>query len=257
VTRVSNETSGEFSDGSAGQPASTTPSSRGEQTRRLIVDTAIRLFGEVGYEKTTMRAIASAAGLSVGNAYYYFPSKEALVSEFYLQLQQEHLARVEPLIAAGGDFEQVLLGILHEALAVWSPYHEFAGKFIGIAAVPSSPVSPFSPESAVSRDLALRIFQRFVAETGQKMDPALRAELPELLWLAQLGLVVYWTHDTSPGQQRTRDLIDRAVPYLRDLIGLSRMKVFRPMTSRSIQLIRMMRPYPTPDRPPADDGRPG
>lgn len=222
----------------------TSGESRGEQTRRLIVDTAIRLFGEVGYEKTTMRAIASAAGLSVGNAYYYFSSKEALVSEFYLQLQQEHLVRVEPLLTGNGDFEQVLHGILIEGLAVWAPYHEFAGKFIGIAAVPSSPVSPFSAESQVSRALALQIFERFVTATTQKMDPELRKELPELLWLAQLGLVVYWVHDNSPGQQRTRALIDRAVPYLQDLIALSRMKVFRPMTNRSIQLIKMMHPYP-------------
>jgi AcrR family transcriptional regulator len=220
------------------------PASRGEQTRRLIVDTAIRLFGEVGYEKPTMRAIASAAGLSVGNAYYYFPSKEALVIEFYQQIQRDHLARVEPLLATTGDFEQVLHGILVEALAAWSPYHGFAGKFIGIAAVPSSPVSPFSAESRESREQALQIFERFVAATPQKMDPTLREELPELLWLAQLGLVVYWVHDSSPGQRRTRELVDRAVPYLQDLIGLSRMKVFRPMTTRSIQLIKMMRPYP-------------
>jgi AcrR family transcriptional regulator len=35
---------------------------RGEQTRRLIVHTAVRLFSEQGYDKTTMRAIAQAAG---------------------------------------------------------------------------------------------------------------------------------------------------------------------------------------------------
>ena len=51
--------------------------------------------------------------------------------------------------------------------------------------------------------------------------------MPELLWLAQLGLVVYWVHDSTPGQQRTRTLIETAVPYLESLVGLSRMKVFR------------------------------
>jgi AcrR family transcriptional regulator len=216
--------------------------SRGVQTRRLIVEQAIRLFGEVGYEKTTMRAIAAAAGVSVGNAYYYFPSKEALVPEFYLEIQREHIARVGPVLAAGGSFGEQLAGVLREGLAVWQPYHEFAGRFIGIAAVPGSPVSPFSSESAQARELAMSIFNRLVAQTSQKMDPELRHQLPELLWLAQLGLVVYWVHDNSPGQRRTRAVIDLAVPYLESLIGMSRLKVFKPVTTRTLQLLRIFWP---------------
>ena len=52
------------------------PSSKSEQTRALILETAMRLFQERGYDKTTMRAIAKEAGVSVGNAYYYFEGKE-------------------------------------------------------------------------------------------------------------------------------------------------------------------------------------
>jgi AcrR family transcriptional regulator len=213
---------------------------RGEQTRRLIVDTAVRLFGELGYEKTTMRAIASAAGVSVGNAYYYFPSKESLVQEFYLQIQRAHLTGVEPILASGKGFADQLKAILHAAVDVWAPHHRFAGKAIGLAAVPGSPISPFSAESEQSREMARDVFRRLVAGTALKMDPKLREELPDFLWLTQLGLVVYWVHDSSPGHKRTRLVIDRAVPYLEDLIGLSRMKVFRPMTNRALELIRLL-----------------
>jgi AcrR family transcriptional regulator len=215
---------------------------RGEQTRRLIVETAIRLFGEVGYEKTTMRAIASAAGLSVGNAYYYFPSKESLVTEFYLQLQREHIERIEPILATRGAFAEQLGAILHAALDTWAPYHGFAGRFIGIAAVPGGSASPFSSESAEARDMSISIFQRLVAQTTLKMDADVREELPELLWLAQLGLVTYWVHDSTPGQQRTRELVDTAVPYLESLIGLSRLAVLRSMTARGLSLVKMLRP---------------
>ncbi|WP_290862356.1 TetR/AcrR family transcriptional regulator [Hamadaea sp.] len=214
---------------------------KGEQTRRLIVATAIRLFAENGYEKTTMRAIASAAGLSVGNAYYYFSSKEALVQEFYLELQREHSAAVEPILATGGAFGRQLLGVLESGMQVWGPHHQFAGKFIGLAAVPGSPVSPFSPESEESRKISLDIFQRLVDGTTTKMDPALRAELPELLWLLQLGVVVYWVHDESPEQTKTHKIIQRGVPYLEHLVGLSRLKVFRPVTVQGLALLRMLR----------------
>lgn len=217
------------------------PSGRGEQTRRVIVETAIRLFGEQGYEKTTMRAIAAAAGLSVGNAYYYFPSKEALVQEFYLELQRQHAAAVQPVLTAGPLGVQLAL-VLESGLRVWGPYHRFAGKFIGLAAVPGSPVSPFSAESEESRKMSLDLFQRLVDLTTTKMDPALRAELPELLWLLQMGVVVYWVHDESPDQTRTRAIVARGVPYLEQLVGLSRLKVFRPVTTQGIAILRMLRP---------------
>lgn len=55
----------------AGKDAGRSPG-KSEQTRALILETAMRLFQERGYDKTTMRAIAQEAGVSVGNAYYYF-----------------------------------------------------------------------------------------------------------------------------------------------------------------------------------------
>lgn len=72
--------------GAAAEPAGKLPGGRArpktgksEQTRALILQTAMRLFRERGYDRTTMRAIAQEAGVSVGNAYYYFESKEKLL----------------------------------------------------------------------------------------------------------------------------------------------------------------------------------
>ncbi|WP_034591220.1 TetR/AcrR family transcriptional regulator [Hamadaea tsunoensis] len=218
-----------------------TEQGRGEQTRRQIVETAIRLFGELGYEKTTMRAIASAAGVSVGNTYYHFASKEALLREFYLQLVREHAAAAEAVLDAGGGFAEQLIGVLDAGLTVWGPYHEFAGRFIGLAAVPRSPVSPFGEESAESREISLDLFTRLVANTPTKMDDGLRSELPELLWLLQLGVVVYWVHDETPGQTRTRKIIAKGAPYLENIVGLSRLKLFRPVITQGLGILKLIR----------------
>ena len=43
---------------------------RGEETRALILETALALFREHGYGDTTMRTIAQHAGVALGNAYY-------------------------------------------------------------------------------------------------------------------------------------------------------------------------------------------
>ena len=62
------------------------PAAKGD-TRQLIIDTALRLFEERGYAATTMRAIATEAGLAPSNAYYWFRSKDDLVQAFYLAIQ--------------------------------------------------------------------------------------------------------------------------------------------------------------------------
>ena len=49
-----------------------------EVRKQEIVDTALKLFGEKGYEKTSIADIAKAIGVAQGLCYRYFPSKEAL-----------------------------------------------------------------------------------------------------------------------------------------------------------------------------------
>ena len=71
------------------------------RTRELLVETALRSFRERGYEATTMRLIAGEAGVSPGNAYYYFEGKESLVQELYVRIQQEHRERALPLLRDG------------------------------------------------------------------------------------------------------------------------------------------------------------
>ena len=62
---------------------------KAEGTRERIVDAALELFREKGFDETTMRDIAAAAGVATGAAYYYFRSKEELVMAFYARTAQE------------------------------------------------------------------------------------------------------------------------------------------------------------------------
>ena len=64
---------------------------KGGQTKAAILQAALDMFQESGYEETTMRAIAERAGVSLGNAYYYFHSKEHLIQAFYHRTHEEHL----------------------------------------------------------------------------------------------------------------------------------------------------------------------
>lgn len=55
-------------------------SSRREEKRRRILDAADGCFARRGFHATSMAEICEAAGMSAGNLYRYFPSKEAMIA---------------------------------------------------------------------------------------------------------------------------------------------------------------------------------
>lgn len=62
---------------------------RSRQTKEKIVQAAILLFQERGYEKTTSNDIAAAAGVSVGSFYVYFTDKRQLLLTIFDRLDEE------------------------------------------------------------------------------------------------------------------------------------------------------------------------
>jgi AcrR family transcriptional regulator len=220
-------------------------SAKGEQTRQLVVDTALRLFRERGYEATTMRTIAAEAGLSVGNAYYYYPSKQHLVQEYYDQSQELHDAASRPVLERETDFEARLHGVLRARVDTMQADKHFAVGFFRFAADPQSPLSPFSAESAHAREVSIELYAEAArGAQGVKMPPELRDALPELLWLYQMGVVLYWVHDASPDSARTYTLVDRTVPLVVKLVGLARYRLLRGIIFDLLDLVRELRAPP-------------
>ncbi|MEU7878484.1 TetR/AcrR family transcriptional regulator [Microbispora bryophytorum] len=212
-----------------------------ESTREQIVETALRLFRDRGYEATTMRAIAAEAGVSVGNAYYYFRSKEQLIQAYYDRAQETHEAACHEVFAAERSFAGRLGGVLREWVRISEPYHEFAVKFFKHAAEPSNPLSPFSAESAPARESAIALYREVVEGSAGRMDEELREELPELLWLLWMGVVLFWVHDSSPGCARTYRLIDRVVPLVDRLVGLSHLPGIKGVAREVIEVVHELR----------------
>lgn len=53
------------------------------ETKNRIYECALQLIEEKGFDRVSISEIASAAGVSVGLFYYYFPSKKAVLNEIY------------------------------------------------------------------------------------------------------------------------------------------------------------------------------
>ena len=216
-------------------------SSKAEQTRTGIVDAAMTLFRSGGYDATTMRAIADEAGVSLGSAYYYFSGKEELIQAFYDQIQVEHAAAAADLLAQPG-FADRLRAVLETFVEVAAPFHDFGAQFFRNAADPRSPLSPFSAESAPAREASTALFREAVEGSDLKVAPALREELPELLWLLHMGIVLFWVYDDSDGQRRTRTLIAGLVPIIDRSVRLTRLPVVRGLVDDGLGLLRSLRP---------------
>ncbi|NYE36886.1 AcrR family transcriptional regulator [Nocardioides cavernae] len=214
--------------------------SKAEQTRAGIVDAAMSLFRSGGYDATTMRAIADEAGVSLGSAYYYFSGKEELVQAFYDQLQVEHAERAGTAYDTT-VFADRLRAVMDAFLDVAAPFHDFGGQFFRNAADPRSPLSPFSERSTPAREASTELFRRVVEGSDLKITPALRAELPELLWLLHMGVVLFWVHDDSEGQQRTRTLIAGIVPLVDRAARLTRLPLVRGLVDDALGVVRQLR----------------
>lgn len=222
-------------------PRTKVTGAKSARTRTQIVDAAMRLFRERGYDRTTMRAVAEAAGVSVGNTYYYFGSKEELIQGFYDHLVAEHIAASRVALEQHTDLGDRIRGVLDAWLDVAEPYHAFAGRFFAAAAQPDNPLSPFSPASTAARDAGIALYDQVLAGSTTNVDESLRPHLPELLWLHQLGIVLFWVHDRSDGLHLSRELATRTATLVSRLVRLSRLRLVRPLAAQVVDVLRLVR----------------
>lgn len=198
-------------------------------TKAKILEAALDLFRERGYEAATMRAIAERAGVALGNAYYYFGSKEHLIQAFYDRTHDEHIQAIGTRLDELKDLRSRLLWVMRTKLETIEPYHRFAGLLFRNAADPESPLNPFSAQSLPVRREATGVFTRVVQGARGSIANDLRRELPNLLWLYHMGIVLFWIHDTSKGHRRTWRLMERTVDLIVRLVMLASLPLMGPV----------------------------
>ena len=210
---------------------------KGDQTRAAILEAALDILQERGYEQTTMRAVAERAGVALGNAYYYFHSKEHLIQVFYQRLHDAHVAASQPVLEKERTLKARLLAVMQLKVETLTPYHEFAGVLFKTAGDPQSPLNPFAEEADPIREASINLFGQVIEGSKERIPKDLRGELPYLLWVYHVGVILFWIHDPSPKQRRTYRLIDHTVELLDQMISLASNPLMRPLRKRALRLI--------------------
>lgn len=181
---------------------------RHEHRRRLILRTAADLFGEHGYDGTTLESIAATLGLSKASLYYYVDSKEALLTELCAEISRQIVERAHARTPADATPEARLRTFLTAHFMV---IHEHpAGRVLGenLDAVFGSSATPAMQDARHAHERALAQILSDGVEAGifRTVDAGVTARFV----LAALNTSTRWYQSTGPRgpADMARDVVD-------------------------------------------------
>ncbi len=194
---------------------------KAQKTREHILETALGLFASQGYDETTMRDIAAAAGCSLGLAYRYFARKEEMVLELYEQCARELEEEVSKL--PPGPLAGRFVSAIEADLRRISLYRTTMGALFSAGLAPNSEVAVLGDRVAGIRTRVWGIFRVVITGATDAPKPAQVTQLATLFYAVHLLIVLFWLQDRSPAQERTHELLKfgrETLGRLRPLLGL-------------------------------------
>jgi AcrR family transcriptional regulator len=171
-------------------------------TRRRILDAAIRVFAQKGYHDARTDEIVEASGTSKGSLYFHFSSKQkiflALVDEFAGRLA----ANLEEAIAGEDDGIQRVDAALRVCLETFGRYRPLAKIFLIQAAGLGT---RFEEKRMEIHSQFARVIQEHLDKAVADGDiPPLDTEVAALAWMGALNeLVTCWVLTGNPTPGRT------------------------------------------------------
>lgn len=220
-------------------PPPASKAKKSEETRARILEAALAIFRDRGFEQATMREIAGRAEVATGAAYYYFDSKDAIVMAFYERSQAAMHPAIEAALDAAKTLEGRLRAIIEAKFRYFAPNRKLLGT-LSAHTDPDHPLSPFSVETAAIREQDIESFERAVRDSSVKLPSTVAPYLGRLLWMYQMGLILFWVYDKTPEQERTRLLYEKTLKMLLVTLKLARLPFLRPVHRLAGELLAVL-----------------
>jgi AcrR family transcriptional regulator len=168
-----------------------------ENRRELILETASRLFGKVGFEKCSMQDISESARVSKGTLYHYFKAKQEIYDAIFLGTLRRMIEAAIAAVDRGAPFRTQMVQYFRAHAEYFdSHYWDFNATMLGVAGVSSAVMRE---EAIELRDRYETILREIVAggiDAGEfrRTDPHMtaRAALSLLNWMPR------WYRPTGP-----------------------------------------------------------
>lgn len=180
------------------------------ETRRRIVECAGKLFINKGFEQTTTRDIAEAAGIAAGTMFNYFPTKEALAMSIVGEALDEAGTEFESRLRGDESLDEALFGHVAVGLRHLVAQRNYVGEVLETA------LSPFARDAVCEQAQQFRIshletVQGLLASHSKVATTAPSVVTMHLYWTLYLGVLSFWAADESPGQEETLVVLDRSM----------------------------------------------
>jgi len=215
---------------------------RRDFTREEILTTAQRLFTERGVRATSIGQVAAVVGMTRANLYYYFSSKESIVLAFYHQMQESSNEAILQAMAGHKKLKERIRCVLDKRIELLAPNRKFCDALFRHAPDRDDPLSPFSEETRPIREGSIEHLRAALDGGDVKVPPDMKIQLPYLLWLYQMGIILFWIYDRSPGQQRTEKLLEKSLGLLVSLLKISGLPLMKPLRKTALELVETLAP---------------
>ena len=173
-----------------------------QETRRRIVECARKLFNDKGFEHTTTRDLAEAAGIAAGTLFNYFPTKEALAVTIVDETLAEAATEFESRLRGDESLDEALFAHVAVGLRHLARHGNYVGEVLETA------LSPFATEAVCEQAQQLRVshLEAVREMITSRSRPTARAPdgiTMHLYWTLYLGVLSFWAADQSPNREDT------------------------------------------------------
>lgn len=179
-----------------------------QETRARILEKATELFIGKGFEDSTTRDIALAAGLAAGTLFNYFPSKETLAMTMVAEALSQGRDDFQHRRSGNEDLSEEFFLLVASGLRRLRPLRPFLGPVLERSLSPF-PRKNICPEGETARLEHLAAVQEIIGRHGFTEAPDYVAMT--IYWSLYLGILAFWTNDESPNQEATQALIDYSI----------------------------------------------
>jgi AcrR family transcriptional regulator len=172
-------------------------------TRQRILDVARQQFASNGFDSSTTRALADAAGIATGTLFNYFPTKEAILASLVAEAVAEAHRDFEH---SGQSLEEALFAFVAAELRKLKPLRKHLPVLFETILNPLA--SDFLQEGLSLRQMHLEIVTGLIKKHLQTELPGVELQL---YWTLYTGVLMFWATDRSPRQEDTLALLDHSL----------------------------------------------
>lgn len=166
-------------------------------TRRAILDAALHLFSERGFESPTVDDIAAAADTGKGTIYNYFRTKEDILVAYIAGQESRVQKKMARLLERDLDPVSLLTLYLREQFRLKRPYRAFTRVFLSQVVLRGDAIAPYLAAMQPAIDETLRTLFSSLQARGQIREDLEIDALIRIFKTLHFGLSAVWAIGAS------------------------------------------------------------